>query len=234
MGLPKIKMPRFETTLPISKRKVKYRGFTVGEEKSLLVAKEAQDESQIAIAIGDIVREVSFGAIDPDKTPFVDVVFLYVMAAARSIGNKQQISFSCDCPEEGEVLASADLGDVKTIVEEVDPVIRFEDTEDGSGEIVITLKPISFTVFTSNDVNDDAQLFKSIVQSIVVGDEAVDIESVEDSEWEEFFLSLPKDAYGKITKFLANPPRATITAKGKCQKCGKEVTREIEGMRNFF
>ena len=49
--LPKIDLPIFETTLPSSGEKVKYRAFTVKEEKILLVAQESNDIGQTILAI---------------------------------------------------------------------------------------------------------------------------------------------------------------------------------------
>jgi len=42
MALPKIKYPIFELTLPSTKTPVKFRPFTVKEEKLLLIAQESE------------------------------------------------------------------------------------------------------------------------------------------------------------------------------------------------
>ena len=55
MGLPKIDMPLFEIEVPSTKKKVKYRPFTVKEEKILLIAQEANDIDHIITAIKQII-----------------------------------------------------------------------------------------------------------------------------------------------------------------------------------
>ena len=47
MALTKITQPEFEITLPVIKRKVKFRPFLVKEEKILLVGKEGSSEDQM-------------------------------------------------------------------------------------------------------------------------------------------------------------------------------------------
>jgi len=55
MGLPKIDMPLFEIEVPSTKKKVKYRPFTVKEEKILLIAQEANDIDHIITAMKQII-----------------------------------------------------------------------------------------------------------------------------------------------------------------------------------
>ena len=59
MALPKITQPEFEITLPVIKRKVKFRPFLVKEEKILLVGKEGSSEDQMN-AMMQILRTVSY------------------------------------------------------------------------------------------------------------------------------------------------------------------------------
>ena len=47
MALPKITQPEFEITLPVIKKKIKFRPFLVREEKVLLVGKEGSSGEQL-------------------------------------------------------------------------------------------------------------------------------------------------------------------------------------------
>lgn len=55
MPLPKIDQPLFEMVIPSTKKKVKYRPFTVKEEKILLIAQESKDMQQVVLAIKQII-----------------------------------------------------------------------------------------------------------------------------------------------------------------------------------
>ena len=54
--LPKIDLPIFETKLPSTQENIKYRPFTVKEEKIMLVAGESKDMMQQVLAIKQIVN----------------------------------------------------------------------------------------------------------------------------------------------------------------------------------
>jgi len=56
MGLPKIDLPIYELTLPSTGEILKYRPFTVKEEKVLLVAQEADDPMQELLAAKQVVN----------------------------------------------------------------------------------------------------------------------------------------------------------------------------------
>ena len=51
MALPKIDLPIFELELPSTGNKIKYRQYTVKEEKILLVAQESKDPAAEILAM---------------------------------------------------------------------------------------------------------------------------------------------------------------------------------------
>ena len=77
MALPKISFPIFEITLPLSKKTIKYRPFLVKEEKLLLIAQEANDETTIINTIKQIVTNCCLDKIDVNKMPILDLEFFF-------------------------------------------------------------------------------------------------------------------------------------------------------------
>ena len=60
MPLPKLAVPEYECTLPVSGTKVSYRPFLVKEEKLLYIAMESQDEKEmIKVSFTEIHRSES-------------------------------------------------------------------------------------------------------------------------------------------------------------------------------
>ena len=53
MPLPKIDIPAYTTTLPSTKKEVRFRPFLVKEEKILLMANQGDDENEKGIIIGE-------------------------------------------------------------------------------------------------------------------------------------------------------------------------------------
>ena len=74
MGLPKIDMPIFTMVLPASKETVKYRPFTVKEEKILLIARETKDLDQIILSIKQVINNCLLDK-DIDDLSMVDLEF---------------------------------------------------------------------------------------------------------------------------------------------------------------
>ena len=56
MALPKIKQPLFTIEIPSTKQIVRYRSFTVAEEKLLLIAKESSELSDIINVYKQIIN----------------------------------------------------------------------------------------------------------------------------------------------------------------------------------
>ena len=99
MALPKIDLPMMEMTLPSSGEIIKYRPFTVKEEKILLVAQESQDPQQEVLAAKQVVNNC---LIDKDITELAmfDLEFVLLTMRSKSIDNK--LEFRITDPETKE------------------------------------------------------------------------------------------------------------------------------------
>ena len=67
MTLPKIVTPTYELEIPSSKEKITYRPFLVKEEKILLLAQEAGEESDILNAIKQIIKNCTFEEVEVEN-----------------------------------------------------------------------------------------------------------------------------------------------------------------------
>ena len=77
MGLPKIDLPLFDIEIPSTGKRVKYRPFTVKEEKILLIAQESKDIDQIILAIKQIINNCVI-SIDVDKLAMFDLEYMLI------------------------------------------------------------------------------------------------------------------------------------------------------------
>ena len=79
MPLPTISTPTYELTLPSSDRKIKFRPFSVKEEKILILAMESQDSKQIAQAVKDVLKKcILTRGIKVEKLSTFDIEFLFL------------------------------------------------------------------------------------------------------------------------------------------------------------
>ena len=76
MALPQLNTATYELELPSTGETVKYRPFLVKEQKLLMIAQESEDEKQIEQAFANIVKECTFGEIDPYKVPLFDIEYI--------------------------------------------------------------------------------------------------------------------------------------------------------------
>ena len=84
MSLPKIDLPIFEMVLPSSGKPIKYRPFTVKEEKILLVAQESKEPTQEIMAVKQIVNNC-LPEIDVETLPMFDLEYVMLVLRSRSV-----------------------------------------------------------------------------------------------------------------------------------------------------
>ena len=67
--LPKIDVPIFELTLPLTKKEIRFRPFLVKEEKILLMAIESNENDSVILAVKQILNNCCIDDIDVDSLP---------------------------------------------------------------------------------------------------------------------------------------------------------------------
>ena len=84
MPLPKLAIPEYDLTLPITGTKITYRPFLVKEEKLLYLAMESQDDKQMIKAVKTIIRNCTNlkGKVEDLATFEIEYIFLRIRATA--------------------------------------------------------------------------------------------------------------------------------------------------------
>jgi hypothetical protein len=109
--LPKIDLPLFELVLPSTGKKIKYRPFTVKEEKILLVAQESDDVEQTILGIKQIINNCLVD-INVEKLAMFDLEYILLMLRSKSVDNN--IRFGVTDPDTNESIElEIDLNEVK-------------------------------------------------------------------------------------------------------------------------
>lgn len=235
MGLPKIQQPIFELTIPSTEQKVKYRPFTVKEEKILLIAQESKDIDQIVISIKQIIGNCIEG-IDVDTLAMFDLEYILMNLRAKSVSN--EIEFSIEDPETKE---------------KIDLVMNVDDVhiskKDGHTKILklsdnITLKmryPKLDSMLRAKSYNEEDEIRQELIfrmmldciESVVQGDEVFVLDDFTEDEQEGFFESLSATHIGQIKEFFETMPVMRFETKYR-RKDGTEKTFVAEGAETFF
>ena len=112
MALPKLNTPTYELVLPSTNEKIKFRPFLVKEQKVLLIAQESNDDEQVANAMGHLVKECTFGKVNPDTAPMFDIEYLFLRIRGKAVGETVELSVTCPDDEETKVRAKVNLDEI--------------------------------------------------------------------------------------------------------------------------
>ena len=92
--LPKIQYPVHTIIVPSTKKKVNFRPFLVKEEKILLMAKESEKDSDILMAVKQIVNNCSTDPkFDVNSLSIFDLEYIFLKLRAASVDNTIKISY---------------------------------------------------------------------------------------------------------------------------------------------
>lgn len=89
--------PTKKVKLPLSGIEVLYRPFLVKEEKTLILTRESSDSTpdDTLNAMIDVAKACTFGKIDIEKLPLVDLELLFLKIRALSKGNISEVVYTC-------------------------------------------------------------------------------------------------------------------------------------------
>jgi len=232
MALPKIDLPIFELTLPSTGEKIKYRPFTVKEEKILLVAQESEDPSQEVLATKQVVNNC---LVDKDVSDLAMFDLEYVLLVLRSRSVDNNITFNVTDPETKEsVSLTLDL-DAVTLLR----------NENHNNEIVINQDYKLFLKYptieqyitiSSMDISDplvNYYIMISCLDYVASEDEVHYFKDHTKEETDAFMENVSGEVLKKIQNFFETMPRLRHEIKYK-NKNDTEQTFVIEGMRTFF
>ncbi len=232
MSLPKIKLPIYELTLPSTGEKIKYRPFTVKEEKILLVAQESKDAEQEILAAKQVLNNC---LIDKQVTELAmfDLEYVLLILRAQSVDNA--VMFSVRDPDTDEsVQLELKIDEVKISKDpEHTNRVRVND------QFTLFLKYPTIDQFVQIVKMDPADplvsyfIMISCLDKLASEDEVFDFSKYTGKEIDDFMENMPGDVIKGIQMFFETMPKLRHEMK-YTNKEGKEQTFVLEGMRSFF
>lgn len=248
MPLPKLSHPTFETCIPSTGAKVKFRPFVVREHKILMKAVEFEDPVNLVESFKAVISDCTFNKIDIGALPIFDVDWLYLKIKAASTGSINPVNFKCA----NVVSVTKDDGTVQQ--EECGHVVTVNiDTEAATIHVPQDSKVVFLTPTIAVTMKwpsfDDQYQFKSIRGAADVSEDLVlsSIESVSDpertysvgidftrEELSEFINDLPDACMNKIHDFIQSTPDIEMTLNIRCPKCGNAAEINMVGLEDFL
>lgn len=231
MSLPKIEHPLFNITIPSTGEKVKFRPFTVKEEKILLIAQQSDDSEQVVQSIKQIINNC-VQDIDVDKLAMFDLEFIILSLRSKSVNNI--IDFSVVDPEtEDRVNLSLNLDTVQVVYNDKhDKNIKIDEKS------LFTMRYPSINELSEliDDPQNEEVVFKALVNCVdklFYGDQVYDMTSYSYEERSEFVESLDSNILSAMRAFFETMPKIRHEIEYKNSN-GNKKTFVIEGLDNFF
>jgi T4 bacteriophage base plate protein len=232
MALPKIDLPIYELKLPSNDKKVKYRPFTVKEEKILLISQETKDPAQIINSVKQVVNNCLID-YDIEDLALFDLEYLLINIRAKSIDNI--VKFKIEDPDtKDEVQLELDLNNVK--VERDDKHtnrIKLNDT------YTLFLKYPSIDVFFDFSTQEkpsaekNLEIMLSCMDRLVSEEDVYNFKDFTKKEVDNFIESLHADSVKKLKEFFDTIPKIRHEIPYR-NKAGEDKTFVIQGTQTFF
>ena len=235
MALPKVNTPTYELAVPSTDEKIKYRPFLVKEEKILLIAMEAQEQSGILNAVKDIVKSCTFDKFDVNKAPIFDIEYIFLNIRAKSVGEVSTVNLRC--PDDNETFVQTDIDLTKVDVQITEGHTNKIELTDEMGMIMTYPTLDSFsdstTVINASNMLD---VIASCVAQIYdkKGEDVYDAKDSTKQELIDFIEQLNAKQFADVQSFFDTMPKLTHTVKIKNPKTKKESEITLTGLNDFF
>lgn len=227
-------VPTYTLTLPLTKKRVKYRPFLVKEEKVLLLAVEEGNDESIISAIKNLIESCCEDVEDAGDLPILDLEYLFLNIRAKSVGDN--VSPQIRDEETGEkVTLQIDLSKVKPKLPK-----NFSDIVTITDQIQLRLTPPTLNMSsnelvmgTTTAIGDTLDLLRKCITEIITPTEVTSTKDMTDDEIQSFLDLLSGEQFDSLSKYFEQIPELEHKVKYQLSN-GKEKSLTIVGLSNFF
>ena len=242
--LPKIDVPVFSINLISTGKEVKFRPFTVKEEKLFLMANESSDLKTVIDTTKQVLNNCIISDVDIDKLPVFDIEYLFLNIRARSVSEIINLNYKCNNDiknEEGDdthkcnhaVQIDVNILDIKP-KNDVKQDTKIQITD----KVGMVMKYPNFDTVKKYDNVDQADVIMKLtadcIEYIYDDDQIYYAKDTPEEELIDFIEGMQSKDLEKIKNFFDNMPKISKDLDFKCGKCGYEEKIIIEGIENFF
>jgi len=228
--MAKVIQPTYITKQPSTGKSIKFRPFTVKEEKSLLLALQENDVDTTSESIKNIISVCTDGQIDPLITPYYDMEYIFLQIRSKSVGDVIDLVGSCECGPDKKTEFSVDIADVR-----IEPA--------PTGNATLKIPDTAYTIeFRHPSIDDFTKIFHSVDDhsQVVVTNCIVKVFTDDEvMNWSfdeklEFVESMSTKQQQGGAEFLKNMPMSILPMKYTCRHCGKDHSQTMSGFESFF
>ena len=235
--LPIQSFPIYTVILPSTDKEINFRPFLVGEEKTLLLAKQSDNILTMLNSLKSVIDNCVISDHNIDDFATFDIEFLFTQIRAKSVGEVVSIIFKCsECTDKkAKVKINLDLTTIKVnkdithtkiipLFDDVGIVMKYP-----SIDIINELNKLSVT-----DINSTINIIKKCVDYIYNKDEIFYKKDIKAPELDKFIDSLTRAQFLKVKGFFDTMPKLVHDINYECPICKKKHKTKLEGLDAFF
>ena len=153
MPLPKLAIPEYEATLPVTGTKISYRPFLVKEEKLLYLAMESQDNKQMVKAVKTIIKNCTNLKTKVEDLATFEIEYIFLKIRSVAVGETSEFKVTCPDDEKTQVTVNIPLADVGCVIpDDHDSKIQLDQ------EVGIKMKYPSLDVFIQQNLSENPNI----------------------------------------------------------------------------
>ena len=231
MSLPKQNHAVFNLVIPSTGKTLKFRAFTVREEKILSLAQESKDELVIANAIMEIISNCFDSKLDVSKLTIFDIEYIITNIRAKSVGELVTLNMKCDGdPTHDRTPVKIDITKGKIVTPEghETKIHCFDD-------VGVVMKYPTFSDMTEFNKLPKLDSMAFCIDYIYTGTEIFKSEEQSKGELKDFIENLTPAQRQKIEDTFFNKfPIFQLEFDYECMVCKHKHKRKVTGLTNFF
>ena len=233
MGLPVLKHPTFELTVPSTNQKITYRPFLVKEEKILLLAQASNKLKDVIRSVKQIINNcVIEGEVNVDALPTFDIEYIFLKLRANSVNDVAKFKIP-DEETKKDVDIELDLKDVEIYRPE-----GHNSLIDVGDNVKLQMRYPTYDALEKFGEGQETakatfDMIKVCIDQVLVGeDEVHQFKDYSEKEVDTFVESLSSKAFVDVQKFFDTMPRLEHTVE---YKVGKRTEKKVfSGLADFF
>ncbi len=240
MSLPKIQLPTYDLILPSTKQLIKYRPFTVKENKIFLTAIAVNSKDQLINATKQVISNCLLtSGINVDSLPIYDIEYLTLRLRSVSVSNVLKLEFKgdkdsecdyCKLPKKLEI----DLNEIEVVFPE-NREYRIQLNE----QIGVILKDPTYDVMKyvgdeKEAIENQSKFIAQCIDKIYDKENVYDAKENSEQELVDFVESLSISEFQKLEHFFDTLPRLEKEINLTCPKCSKKSFYKLQGIEDFL
>lgn len=227
INMLKTTLPKYVTEQPSTRKKIKFRPFTVREEKILLMSNQTGTYEDFLFTLSDVINNCFELNTDSKKLPIFDIEYFFLVLRSKSIGEIIEPTVICPVTQE-KINLTINLDEIKPI---------YDNTHNRefviNNEIKITMRYPSIEYMALEKPEDYYEILIDCIDKIETKDEIIEYTNTSRELLKEFVDNLTQIQFQKMIDFLKTMPKLEKEIKYKTSD-GVERSLTLKGLQDFF